>query len=275
VAITDYNKGRVNAVTGAVDQNLVACIADMLDDANYPELPASDSPVAANQAALRAVAGMPGGQVPFPFLYGILMQESGCQHFHVPGGADQDNFVTVGLDTNDKANPVRITSRGFGIGQYTLFHHPPTGDEVKRFIADALGNVTMAIKELREKFDQFVVGPADQADDRIHEIGHGPLRICRFAAADSRYMSDCVNCLKEAGSQTISTGVTSVYNGSSMTYAHTQYHAGSYDAVPIRKNIPCDWPYAVRRYNGSGADSYDYQAEVLWKMVTTPPPGAQ
>jgi hypothetical protein len=33
--------------------------------------------------------------------------------------------------------------------------------------------------------------------------------------------------------------------------------------VPVRKNIGCDWPYAIRRYNGAGINSYHYQAKVL------------
>jgi hypothetical protein len=31
----------------------------------------------------------------------------------------------------------------------------------------------------------------------------------------------------------------------------------------VRAEIPCDWPYAVRRYNGSGINSYHYQVRIL------------
>jgi peptidoglycan hydrolase-like protein with peptidoglycan-binding domain len=270
VAVTDYNRGRVAAVTGILDQNLVACIADMLDDAAFPKLPFSDSPLVDNQQALQAVASLAASQVPFPFLYGILMQESGCQHFQVPAGRNLDNFVTVGCDTNDTAQPARITSRGFGIGQFTLFHHPPTPDEVISFISDPVGNVKQGVAELRGKFDRFVIGPDNEADDRIHEAGNGPLRLCKFDSADPHYMRDCVNCLQQAGTQNIVAGQTPLYDGSPGTYQATPYHQGSYANVPIRKNIPCDWPYAVRRYNGSGPNSYDYQAETLLKVLHTP-----
>jgi hypothetical protein len=259
------------AVTGVLDQNLVACIAEMLDDAAFPKLPFSNSPVADNQQALQAIASMAGSLVPFPFLYGILMQESGCQHFQVPSGNNLDNFVTVGCDTNDKANPARITSRGFGIGQFTLFHHPPTSDEVSSFISDPVGNVKQAVAELRGKFDRFVIGPDSKADDRIREVGSGQLRLCKFDSADPLYLRDCVNCLQQAGTQNIVAGQTPLYDGSPDTYQATQYHQeGSYANVPIRKNIPCDWSYAVRRYNGSGPNSYDYQAEFLLKVLHTP-----
>jgi len=270
VVVQGYNQGRVAAVTGLVDQNLVACISAMLDDTAYPKLPFSDSPSSDNQQALQAVASMVGGQVPFPFLYGILMQESACQHFRVPSGSDLDTFVTVGFDTNDAANPAHITSRGFGIGQFTLFHHPPTAAEMTGFISDPVGNVKQAVAELRAKFDNYVNGPADQADDRIQEVGSVPLRLCTFDSTDPRYMSDCVNCLQQAGTQNIVEGETPVYAGSSSTYEQTQYHEGSYGNVPVRKNIPCDWPYAIRRYNGSGPNSYDYQAELLLKVLDAP-----
>jgi hypothetical protein len=270
VAVTDYNRGRVTDVTGLLDQNLVACISDMLDDGAFPKLPFSHSPLADNQLALQAVASMASSPVPFPFLYGILMQESGGRHFQVPSGSNLDNFVTVGCDTNDKANPARITSRGFGIGQFTLFHHPPTPDEVSSFIADPVGNVKQGVEELRLKFERFVIGPDSKADDRIHEVGSGPLRRCKFDSADPLYLRDCVNCLQQAGTENIVAGHTSVYDGSPDTYQVTQYQHGSYANVPIRKQIPCDWSYAVRRFNGSGPNSYDYQAEFLLKVLHTP-----
>ena len=49
VDMRDYNNGRVDAVTGEVDQGLAACISDMLDDAAFAKLLAADDPVARNQ----------------------------------------------------------------------------------------------------------------------------------------------------------------------------------------------------------------------------------
>ncbi|MEE3347963.1 MAG: hypothetical protein VX186_07380 [Nitrospinota bacterium] len=56
---------------------------------------------------------------------------------------------------------------------------------------------------------------------------------------------------------------TPYYKGSKNTFKKTQYHPGFYEDVPIRKNFLCDWPYAMRSYNGSGVNSYNYQARVL------------
>lgn len=269
VAVKSYNNGTVTALTGVMDQGLAECIAAMLADAAFPKLPSSQNPAADNQSAIAAVTSLPLPAVPIPFLMAILIQESAGMHYQVPGESNSDNSVTVGLDRNDSGAPAAITSRGFGIGQYTLFHHPPTADEVAGVIADPVKNVQQAISDLSDKFRNFVNGTTGntQADDRIAEAGTGALRVCQYAAGDTRYMSDCANCMANATQVNIVSGVTSVYAGSQMTYAQTQYHKGSYSGVPVRANIPCDWPYAARRYNGGGVNSYDYQAEVLLRVL--------
>jgi hypothetical protein len=177
--------------------------------------------------------------------------------------------VVVGLDRNAKAGTA-ITSRGYGAGQYTLFHHPPTADEVKDFILDAGKNILKAVRELRNKFDFFVNGntPGTRADDRQAEFGRGRLRLCRFGEEDPRFMNACRQCLAEAGPADIKAGTTRFYEGSRRVYEPTQYHPErEYRSVPIRQNIGCDWPYAVRRYNGGGLDSYHYQAKVLLHVL--------
>ncbi|MGP8269844.1 MAG: peptidoglycan-binding domain-containing protein [Terracidiphilus sp.] len=271
VAVKSYNNGTVTSLTGIVNQELVACIEAMLADPAFPKLPSSANPATDNQSAVAAVTSMASPPLPIPFLMAILMQESACMHFQVPSAGNSDNCVTIGLDRNNSANPAAITSRGFGIGQYTLFHHPPTADEVADVIADPVENVQQAVSTLGGKFNNYVNGatPDTQADDRIAEVGTGALRICQYQSGDTRYMADCANCLANATLTNITSGVTPVYAGSTMTYAQTQYHAGSYQNVPVRKNIPCDWPYAVRRYNGGGVNSYDYQAEVLLRVLNS------
>lgn len=268
VAIKDYNKGRVSGQTGIVDQAVVACIVAMLGDAAYPKLPFSLNPLSDNQNALAAVKAMFPSKVPIPFLLPILFQESGGQHFQVPSKVNRDHFVTVGLDHNQPTDRTIITSRGYGIGQFTLFHHPPTAAEVANSIADPVRNVARAVTDLLEKYEKWVAGPVDTAEDRIREFGTGPLRPCQFPASDPRYMKACSACFTTAGVSSITANTTPLYEGSSEVYTRTQYHAGSYSGVPIRKNIPCDWVYAIRRYNGSGVNSYDYQAEVLQKAAS-------
>jgi hypothetical protein len=270
VRVVDYNRGRVLAVTGEVDQKLLGCIADMIGDALFPKLPLASDPTAENAKVRAQIADMRSVEVPMPFLLAIFKQESGCMHYREPSGNNQDNVVVVGCDTNSSEKHI-ITSRGYGVGQYTLFHHPPTQQEVGAFIVDPAGNVQRAVKELREKFDGFVNGATSgtRADDRIAEAGRGPLRVCRYPASDPRYLRDCRQCAVEAGTQVIRIGQTPLYAGSSAKFQKTQYYANDeYRDVPIRKNLPCDWPYAVRRYNGAGINSYHYQARVLRNVLS-------
>jgi hypothetical protein len=265
IGVSAYNRGRVGAVTGECDQNLVACIGEALDDAAFPKLPSAADPKEANRAVVAKLREMTSTDAPIPFLIAMFRQESGLRHFNEPQGPNQDNFIIVGIDRND-ADKDRITSRGFGIGQYTLFHHPPTDEEVRDFMLDPVRNVSKAVRELRDKYDHFVAGatPGLQADDRKGDGISGGLRICKYAATDPRYMDDCKNCAIAAGTQDIVSGQTVLYSGTTEKYEPTQYYKdASYAQVPVRGRIGCDWPYAMRRYNGSGINSFHYQARVL------------
>jgi peptidoglycan hydrolase-like protein with peptidoglycan-binding domain len=272
VAVRSYNNGNVSSVTGNLDQDLAACIVAMLDDPAYPKLPSSPGPAADNASAVAAIQSMTPCPVPTPYLIAILHQESGGCHYQLPAGANSDSFVTVGCDRNNAAAPATITSRGYGIGQFTLFHHPPTAVEMDGVISDPVKNVNRAVSDLLDKFNNCVAGSTSnaQADDRIAEVGTGPLRTCKYQPDDPNYLKNCAACLNDAGSVDIQAGVTPFFAGSPDTYQHTQYHKGSYNSVPIRSAIPCDWAYAVRRYNGGGPNSYDYQAEVLLRIVGRP-----
>lgn len=270
VSILDLNRGRVVAVTGSVDQGLASCISDMLNEPNFPSLPKADDPKAENSKIVSLMKEMPSEEVPIPFIMGILGQESGLKHYNEPSRNDEDTYIVIGLDTNASEKHI-ITSRGYGAGQYTLFHHPPKKEEVEDFMLDVGKNLRKAVWELREKFDSFVNGGTSgtRADDRITEYGSGPLRLCKYSAEDPRFMKDCKQCMVDAGQQKIKEGVTPIYQGSSIKFVPTEYYgSGSYDSVPIRKNVSCDWPYAARRYNGAGINSYHYQTIVLRNILT-------
>ncbi len=265
VSVSDYNKGRVADVDGVCDQKLVQCICEMLDDPKFPKLPFDANPQAANQTVISKLDGLTSTEVPIPFLKAIFKQESNLKHFYVPRGVDEDNYIVVGMDTNAGEKYI-YTSRGYGLGQFTLFHHPPKKSEVKQFMDNVEGNISKAIQELRHKFDHFVRGKpgGKRADDRFADgkTQKSPLT-CKYKENEEGYLTDCKNCAQEAGTIDIVADVTPYYKDSSHTYKKTQYHPGSYTKVPIRENFPCDWPYAMRRYNGSGVNSYNYQARVL------------
>jgi len=107
-----------------------------------------------------------------------------------------------------------------------------------------------------------------QNRDPLAEIGNSPLRICKYAATDSCYLTNCQQCLKDAGTVDIQSGATALQPRATETYQPTQYYStGSYRGVPNRAKVGCDWPYAVRRYNGAGPNSYHYQVTVLLNMT--------
>jgi len=271
VTLREFNRERVTSVTGTLDENLAACIEDILGDPRVPTLPRSDDPARANREAFASVQRLVGLRAPRPFLLAILLQESDGLHFRIPTAANADDFIVVGLDRNEQGNPDHITSRGYGIGQYTLFHHPPRAEEVETLMLDPVRNVERAVNELNEKLENFVNGPTPgrQADDRLAEFGRGELRRCRFEASDPRFMTDCVRCAAEA---LVDIGAaTPLHPRTTETLQPTKYHRETtYAGVPDRSKLGCDWPYAVRRYNGSGVNSYHYQYQVLQRLTRPP-----
>jgi hypothetical protein len=279
VAVRDFNTTNLDAMDGILTQPLAACIARMIDAPEFTKLPSSLQPRTENAGILPALTAIPVLEVPLPFLVAILEQESGLQHYRVPSPGDDDNFILVGLDTNDKADPMRITSRGYGVGQYSFFHHPLTQREIGLYVRDVAQNVRHTVETLREKFTAFVAGPSGAADDHAaeHPQAHAAkrLRKCRYAGGDPLYMRDCRTCLDGVKTCTIRANQTPWFKGSPHVYVPTRYHpAGEYRNVPVRAEIPCDWPYAVRRYNGSGINSFHYQTRILQRVLAGYPPGA-
>jgi Putative peptidoglycan binding domain len=268
VAVLSYNRGRVQDDSGdTLDRPLADCIAEMAADPQFPKLPASADPAGDNRRANLAIAAMRSAQAPRPFVQAIVQQESDERHFVVPQGEDEDNFVLVGLDHANDAPPSQITSRGYGIGQYTLFHHPPSADEVRQYILDPVGSAGNAFLELRDKFDHFVDSSDDHAAEQPRQTA---LRFCRYATTDARYMADCVACAHAARAVTIAAG-TPLYPGATQSYQpDALYPSATYRDVPDRAEFGCDWPYAVRRYNGGGLDSYHYQTVILLKLAARP-----
>ncbi|GAA0580183.1 peptidoglycan-binding protein [Rhizomicrobium electricum] len=256
----------VTKIDGMLDQDLAQIVVQLVGEPKIGLMPRAPDVKAANASAMAALAAMSNTTAPPPFIAAMVVQESNGCHYHVPAPGDEDTYVTVGLDRNDKDHPERITSRGYGLGQFTFFHHPLSVAEVESHVADPAGNVANAFAELRDKFDHFVAGKSG-ADDRAVEHPALPLRLCRYPKSDPRYMRDCKACALAARRRDITRG-TPVYIGSSASYQPTQYYpSADYPGVPVRADFPCDWPYAARRYNGAGVNSYHYQARILRNLL--------
>jgi hypothetical protein len=270
-AISGFNQGRVTAPDGVVSPGLADCIDALLSADAFPKLPSAAQARDANRAAVAQIAANPSMQAPTPFMLAMFQQESELMHYREPSGADADNFVTIGLDTKFDTQPDRVTSRGYGIGQFTIFHHPPNPDEVTDFILDPVRNVAKAHAELRDKFDHFIAIPLPAgADDRHAEHGDGPLRMCKYPAGDAKFLRDCVACAAAAPKLAI-TATTPVVAGSTTKYGDQPLYKAYPLSTPDRAAFACDWPYAARRYNGSGPLSYNYQSRILHNLAAWPP----
>jgi hypothetical protein len=55
-------------------------------------------------------------------------------------------------------------------------------------------------------------------------------------------------------------------------YEPTPVHQNTiHIGVVVRKDILCVWPYAARRYNGSGIKCFHYQTQVLLSILEGQP----
>ncbi|MFH1562211.1 MAG: peptidoglycan-binding protein [Nitrospirota bacterium] len=250
----DWNQGRIKEVNGIVDQNLALIIKTMLgaSDEEFFKVPYTKDRNEANKKAIQLLDEQENKiisqSVPPTFIKAILKQETGMAHY------DVDGFVYIGCD---EVSPLYVyKSRGWGMGQYTITHHPPTLKEADEFINNPVNNVDKAVKELREKFDRYIVSNSLKqcADERIKIRGKSSLIECKYKKDSPMYIKDCMNCVKNAKRE-------------DEYYGELKWHKSTHKNVPVWSDIPCDWPVAIRRYNGSGPNSYAYRAEVLWQIL--------
>lgn len=251
-----------------LEPQLARCLDAMIGDPGFAKLPVSASPTAANRRALALAESAGDGIAPMRFLMAIFQHETGARHFR-EDDAGAPGFMTLCLDRNDGAAPDHITSRGYGLGQHTLFRQPPIQADIDSQILDPVANAKSAAYLLRDRFDYGLVSanPALRANDRFSEWPISPLRLCKYASADPRYLSDCKACAAKAGTVDVTPGHP-VYPGASLAWADTPAQScDALQAAPDRTGFQCDWPYAVRRYNGGGIESYHYQLRVLLNLA--------
>jgi len=135
VSVSTYNRSRVTAITGPSMSILRFVSGKMIEDEAFTKIPCSPKPREENAAIVASLSALDTVEVPVPFLVAILQQESGLRHYREPSPGNADAFLLVGLDRK-RLSGSAITSRGYGIGQHTLFHHPPSQKEVNTLMLD-------------------------------------------------------------------------------------------------------------------------------------------
>jgi hypothetical protein len=91
--------------------------------------------------------------------------------------------------------------------------------------------------------------------------GNAPVKVKDYNGGRATGVTGSRQCLVDAGTADIREGESKFHKNTAGVFASTQYcdmnkSAALYRRVRKRANIPCDWPYAARRYNGSGINSY-------------------
>lgn len=100
VRVTDYNKQRVLEVNGEVDENLAACINDMLEDPDFPKPEGTDNPERENKKVMTEIKSLSNPPLPLSVFIRILKQEITLQNYNVTSGDDQDSYIKVGFSRN-------------------------------------------------------------------------------------------------------------------------------------------------------------------------------
>ncbi len=83
--------------------------------------------------------------------------------------------------TSPRGDTASGSSRSF------IIHREPA--KLIRSSRNPVANVAQAVKELRDKFDHYVIGPSSVADDRIQEEGgNEPMELLQILPFGSHYL---------------------------------------------------------------------------------------
>jgi hypothetical protein len=235
--------------SGEVDEQTTEAISELLRQAESGErwkLPRKSDPeveVPEDQMALYREVMKENG-IPSYFAEALAEQEAGSDHF------DSDGFVKMRCEfwyqyqrDSEEHPDYEIRYRSYGIMQILDMGHP--ADDYSR--GEEVGNITN--RELRESVAKNISAGAHL----LRSLLTGPE--CIYSEDDERHYQ-CKECI--GAIETIERDWTS-----------TRFHKWRSSEVPSFDGIPCGWPEAIRRYNGSGADAEAYRDEILTRITGT------
>jgi len=250
--------GNYSAVNDTVTNALVVTMESMVQDPEIGVVYGTKDYEGANSKVELRIKGFSSEEFPQPLMGAILYEETGLRWFR------PDGYPTIGLDFNDKSNPERITSRGFFVSQRTLFKYPV--DQSRIDSMDSLDeDLNFFSRHLENKYKKYIVSskPSVRDDLRLESFSKSELRGCKYSPDDSKYMIDCKNCVEGLKRRDYPLGVR-LAKGSSWKLRKTRYHKrDGYKNMPDFKEFPCDYLFAIRRYNGGGINSFHYLMQVL------------
>lgn len=251
--------GYEGKIDGVESPELLNIVEKMWEDPSIPVVSKVNNPDQANDQISSIMKTSLSKVFPNPLALAVLKQETHWKWFR------SDGYPTVGLDFNNKSQPYVITSRGLFLSQRTIFNYPFPQESLDSF--DSVSeDLKFVINALDLKYKRYVVSADVRARDdlRFKSFGDQPLRGCKYEQSDERFMKDCKNCVWSGKLKDYKEGKSLIDVPGKWVLKPSIYHRNKdYLGYPDYEDFPCDYVYAIRRYNGSGVNSFHYLMRVL------------
>lgn len=231
----------------------------MWDCSDIPRITKVDNPSEANSKIREIIENKLKSSFPKPLVLAVLEQESNLMWYR------KDGYPTIGLDYNNKVQPYVITSRGLFLSQRTVFDYPFKQEQLNQYDSVEV-DLNFVVDLLNLKYDKFIVSkdPKTNDDLRSSSFGSEDLRGCKYETSDSRYKSDCKNCVWSGDLRDYKKDRSVLGDKKQWVLKSSQYHKiKQYLQFPDYSKFPCDYLFSIRRYNGSGINSFHYLMRVL------------
>ena len=227
--------------TGVVDLATADRLESLLYDENRWVIPMRDEIDAPPDQMALFIDIMAAKGIPLAFATALAEQEGNLDHF------SSDGFVKLrcefwGQYKNTDHPDYQIRYRSYGMLQILDMGHPE--DDYTR--GDEVGNITN--RELKYSVAKNISAGACL----LLSLLRG--KQCHYPSSDERWYG-CRDCIKSIPT-------------APKDWTNTRWHRWKCNAVPDYQQIPCGWPEAIRRYNGSGAEASAYRDEILTRIVS-------
>jgi len=227
--------------TGIVEKATANRLEILLNDENRWVIPMRDEISAPQDQMSLFVDIMAAKGIPLAFATALAEQEGNLDHF------DSDGFVKLrcefwGQYKKGDHPDYQIRYRSYGMLQILDMGHPE--DEYTR--GDEVGNITN--KELKESVAKNIEAGAYLLKSLLRG------KQCQYSENDERWYGcrDCIKSIPKAPKD----------------WTNTRWHRWKCNTVPDFALLPCGWPEAIRRYNGSGNEAFAYRDEILTRIVS-------
>jgi hypothetical protein len=237
--------------TGVVDLATADRLESLLYDENRWVIPMRDEVSAPLDQMSLFVDIMSAKGIPIAFATAIAEQEGNMDHF------DSDGFVKLrcefwGQYKNADHPDYQIRYRSYGMLQILDMGHPE--DSYTR--GEEVGNITN--RELKYSVAKNIEAGACL----LKSLLRGDK--CKYPHGDNRWYG-CKACVQSV--PTVARDWTNT-RWHRLPALRRQPGRWKCNSVPDFAKIPCGWPEAIRRYNGSGAEAQAYRDEILTRIVS-------